>query len=437
MNDARLEQFSDGFSAPFASGGTGELSGPYIPEAIECMRCGACIGGCPTFKVTQEENYSPRGRVRMIERLLKKNDVLSDDELAAFEACTQCRACETVCPSQMHYADLYRQAGEAMKVQPKQPLTIRLLLGLATTRRPTQRLLRRLLHIVQRSGLRLLLERLPLSSSNSWMQLIKLLPTTYASTSNVTHSPAEAPKREGGVTLFTGCVANIFDSQTHHAAIKLLARLGYDTHIPADQTCCGAIFAHNGELERAKACARKNLDAIKHGTSSTVVYNSSGCGAFLQEYSALLSDNAGSDESQHALPASDIMDFLLATGRLDELTFRPLEARVAVHEPCSQRNVLKNHDVIYSLLDRIPGLDIVSLANNNLCCGAGGTRVLTHPQIAEPLRDDKVKALEDSQAELLISTNLTCALHLSNGIRSAGKQIDVMHPVRLLAQQLA
>jgi glycolate oxidase iron-sulfur subunit len=238
------------------------------------------------------------------------------------------------------------------------------------------------------------------------------------------------------VTLFTGCVANIFDIQTHNATIKLLTRLGYDTHIQADQTCCGAIHAHNGEMERAKACARKNLDAIKHGPSSTVVFNSSGCGAFLQEYGALLGDNADSDETRHALPASDIMDFLLATGRLDELTFRPLEARVAVHEPCSQRNVLKNHGVIYSLLSRIPGLDVVSLSNN-MCCGAGGTRMLTHPQIAVPLRDDKVKALEESQAELLISTNLTCALHLSSGIRSAGKQIEVMHPVRLLAQQLA
>jgi glycolate oxidase iron-sulfur subunit len=62
--------------------------------------------------------------------------------------------------------------------------------------------------------------------------------------------------------------------------------------------------------------------------------------------------------------------------------------------------------------------------------------MLTQPALAGPLRDEKAKLFAESQADLLISTNLTCALNLSRGIREADRQIEVMHPFRLLAQQL-
>ena len=134
---------------------------------------------------------------------------------------------------------------------------------------------------------------------------------------------------------------------------------------------------------------------------------------------------------------ADIIDFLADNDALDTLRFRPLTARVVVHEPCSQRNVLRNQAAVYRLLDRIPGLDVTPLPGTNLCCGAGGTRMLTEPEIARPLRDDKVDAAEASEADLVLSANLTCALHLSSGLRERGLTTEVMHPVQLLANQLA
>ncbi|MET0116860.1 MAG: (Fe-S)-binding protein [Sedimenticola sp.] len=433
MNEFGFDYHSSGPDFSFFSEG-GEMSiGPYIPEVRDCVSCGVCVNSCPTYGVKAEEIYGPRGRIRLIERVLIKNDVLDDEELEALGACTLCRACETVCPSKMDYNELYRQAMEAIDHKPYSGWAIKLLLDWVADRRSAQRLLNTLAHIYQRSGMQRVVKKFPLKGD--FRQFEKLLPVPLVSMPVPDYSQTKIPEHRGEVVLFTGCVSNIIDTQTHNATIRLLTCLGYDVRVLENQTCCGAIYAHNGEMGRAKGCAGKNIDAITESGVSSVIYNASGCGAFLNEYPALLNDDGG-DESPNALSTIDVMDFLVGTKELGSLPFRELKARVAVHEPCSQRNVLKNQEVVYDLLANIPGLEVVPLPGNNMCCGAGGTKMVTQPELAEPPRDEKVSALVESGADILISTNLTCALHLSTGAREADHEIEVMHPARLIAQQL-
>lgn len=432
MDNFGFEPFAGGMDFTPVSESFEHSVGPYIPEVRECMTCGACLGSCPTYKVRPEESYAPRGRVRMIERVLKQEAVLAEDELAAFDACTQCMACETACPSRMDYSGLYRQAVEAMDAKPKQSVALRMVFNLVAAPRWVQRLMGGMIRFYQRVGLSQLVRLLPLNGGIS--QLEQVIPENHVSQRVSNYSPATANAQRGEVTLFTGCIANIFDTQTHNATITLLNHLGYAVRVLQHQTCCGAVYAHNGELEQAKTCARQNIDSISKCDGTALIFNSSGCGAFLKDYASLLSDDDCDIDSQWS--ATDIIDFLSEAGRLDELKFKPLNLKVAVHEPCSQRNILKNHEAVYELLKRIPGLDVLSLPHNNICCGAGGTKMLTQPELANPLRDEKVKAFEESGADLLVSTNLACAMHLSNGTRDTDRNFSVMHVVDLLARQL-
>jgi glycolate oxidase iron-sulfur subunit len=266
-------------------------------------------------------------------------------------------------------------------------------------------------------------------------QLEQAIPENHVTQRVPNYSPASANVQQGEVTLFTGCIANVFDTQTHNATMTLLNHLGYSVRVLQHQTCCGAVYAHNGEMEQAKTCARQNIDSIMKRDGIPLIFNSSGCGAFMKDYANLLAEGDDGIESRWA--PTDIIDFLSEAGRLDELNFKPLDLKVAVHEPCSQRNILKNHEAVYDLLRKIPELEVIPLPENNICCGAGGTRMLTQPELANPLRDEKVKALEESGADILVSTNLACAMHLSGGIRALDRKISVMHVVDLLARQLA
>jgi len=90
------------------------------------------------------------------------------------------------------------------------------------------------------------------------------------------------------------------------------------------------------------------------------------------------------------------------------------------------------HQHAYALLEKIPGITAIPLPENQFCCGAGGVHMLTHPEVAEPLRNAKLAHFEQTQADFLVSTNIGCALHLDTGLA----RNKVIHPVILLAELL-
>jgi glycolate oxidase iron-sulfur subunit len=129
----------------------------------------------------------------------------------------------------------------------------------------------------------------------------------------------------------------------------------------------------------------------------------------------------------------DINEFLLAHWP-DTLEPAASNLNVAVHEPCSQRNVLKNGRAVHELLRKIPGLNIEALPDNQLCCGAGGSYMLSHPDNAQPLRNAKRQAIEGSGADVVVSSNFSCAFYLNADRAETARKL--VHPIRLLADRV-
>lgn len=92
-----------------------ETTGVYIPSASECLRCGMCVSSCPTFRLFQIDEETPRRRIRTISKLLVEDIPISYEERQHLDNCLQCRACETVCPSRMAYGPLFDQAQAHLK----------------------------------------------------------------------------------------------------------------------------------------------------------------------------------------------------------------------------------------------------------------------------------------------------------------------------------
>ncbi|MBW9259597.1 MAG: (Fe-S)-binding protein [Candidatus Thiodiazotropha sp. (ex. Lucinisca nassula)] len=433
MNDFGFDSFSPDYGFGGLSLDNNQSLGPYIPDAHECLSCGVCVGSCPTYRIRPEENYGPRGRIRLLEKVVRKGEPLDANEQTALAACTLCQTCETLCPSKMAFSELYRQALEGDHFKPSRSLLVSWILALAMGGEKTRQRLNRSIRIYQRSGLSRLLALLAKMPLLKGIQpLLALLPSPHEPQSVADFTQAQPDQPLGEVSLFTGYIANLFDTETHNASIKLLSRIGYDVTVVENQTCCGAAYAHNGEMSQAKSCLKQNLSAFANATA--VIYNSTGCGAYLNDYSELRTDEE--KKPDELPPFLDVLDYLEQSNRFHELQFNPLLLKVVVHEPCSHRNALKNQTLVYRLLEKIPGLRIEPLADNQICCGAGGTKMVTQPELANPMRDEKVAALSSSGADILITTNLTCALHLNSGARDSGFTGRVMHPVRLLAEQL-
>ncbi|MCQ8102499.1 (Fe-S)-binding protein [Methylomonas sp. SURF-2] len=409
----------------FNSGEAGQpVGGPYIPEAADCMRCGMCVGACPTFKLFQTDEETPRRRIRTISKLLLENQPVGDEELRHLNNCLQCRACEPVCPSRMAYGELFDQAQAKLRQPPKRLARLAFrLIEHKTWRKRLMPLLSLYLHSGLRQPVRKtgLPRKLRLAAAEALLAkpALTALKPFYPTTAN----------RRGNVALFTGCVAEQFDRETLLAAIKLLNAIGFDVLVPPQQGCCGAIHQHNGQS--AAGLISHNLRVFNALPVDAVIHAATGCGAMLSEYRA--------DDDQEAARLfggrlADIHEFILRHWPDDLKLKAAADTTLAVHEPCSQRNVLKNQQTVYALLAKIPGLTVVPLADNPLCCGAGGSYMLTHPDNAEALRSLKVRAITASAAQRVVSGNFGCMCFLNAAPELNGQIIQ--HPIRLLADAL-
>jgi glycolate oxidase iron-sulfur subunit len=293
---------------------------------------------------------------------------------------------------------------------------------------------RRLLRLYQSSGLRWLARRSGLLRGLGLERADGLLPAMNSAPGpRRDYYPPRGPER-GRVALFAGCMTDLCTPTILDASIRLLTLAGYGVHLPSGQGCCGAMHLHAGDLAQAAALAQRNLSAFNTLEVEAVLYTASGCGATLREYAVAPGPNptgTGFDA-----PVRDVTEFLAGIEWPRQVTCAPLARRAAIQDPCLQRNVLRDVTPPYRLLERIPGLIISALPGNELCCGAAGTYMLDQPEMADALRADKLEALRRSGAEILVSSNIGCALHLAAGLRLSGIDVEVVHPVVLLDRQI-
>jgi glycolate oxidase iron-sulfur subunit len=393
--------------------------------ADRCVMCGLCLPHCPTYRLLRNEADSPRGRIALMQGVANGQLAASPALLTHLDRCLACRACERMCPSKVEYGKLI-DAGRA-RLHADKPKPLQVLLDSVTNIGKLQRTATAM-RTYQRSGLQWLTRKSGILKGLELEALETLLPAIPDADRLSQHYPATGAPR-GEVGLFVGCIGRIMEGEIHLATIHLLNQLGYGVHLPPRQGCCGSLHQHNGEPREAAQLARHNIEAFAGLQLDAIISTASGCAAQLFEYESLHGE---------ALPAPlyEVCDFLQQHWPENGPGLSPQPIRAALHLPCTQRNVLRRPDAAEQLLGRIPGLELEPLAGNDQCCGAAGSYMLTEPQLAGELRQPKLDALKRQQPTLLLSNNVGCALHIADGIQAQGIDIEVVHPVLLLARSL-
>jgi glycolate oxidase iron-sulfur subunit len=389
--------------------------------ADQCVKCGLCLPHCPTFRLYQNEADSPRGRIALIQGLA--GGQLSDNARldAHLAGCLECRACEVACPSLVQFATLMDAARAARVARLPAPQRwwrrLRLDALSATWLLPV---LAWAALAYRRLGLAAIARRAGLLR---WPQLRVLHGLALR-----LHRPQPPAAREGRrgradgnaaqpVVLLRGCVARALEPAVMQAAVVVFRRLKVPLAVPEGQVCCGAMHRHNGFPAAADALLAQNRAVLG---DARVVGGASACVA----------------ELRGSVDAVELCRAVLDSPWPPGLVPGRLTGVVAVHEPCSHRNQLRDTAAVYALLRRIPGLEVVALSGNDSCCGAAGTYLLDQPETAAALAADKVAALRRLSPRWLATTNTGCAAHLAAAAEAAGLDLDVVHPVVLLARAL-
>jgi glycolate oxidase iron-sulfur subunit len=240
------------------------------------------------------------------------------------------------------------------------------------------------------------------------------------------------------VAMLTGCVGQVMFADVNRQAWRLLAACGADVLIPRSQACCGAIPHHSGQHSPAVELAKRNIDLFLRNDDEAssvpdlITTTIAGCGAMLREYDFLLRDDPEyADRARlFASKVRDISEVLLELG-LPELKHE-VRATATYHDACHLIHAQKVAAQPRELLAEVPGLNIVPLHESDMCCGAAGTYNLTQPAMATALAERKLNHIAATGAELCITGNVGCAMHIASQAAARGQAIRVEHPVTVL-----
>jgi glycolate oxidase iron-sulfur subunit len=403
---------------------------------FDCVHCGLCLSFCPTYVELGTEMDSPRGRIATMRALHEGKFPLDAEVVRHLDLCLGCRACETACPSGVHYGELIESARSFIEEEYRRPVLDRLKRWTIDKVFPNSfgvRVFAFMLKLGAALGLGHLArsDRLP-QQLRYWFSMVPERGSVSSATLHE-HYPAIGEKRYT-VAVLSGCVMPALFGTTNEATVKVLRHNGCEVVVPQAQGCCGALLLHNGNKPDGLARARQTIDVFSGLNIDALIINAAGCGAMMKEYGELFKDDPIYREKARQVTAKvkDVAEFLGSIPLTQPS--REVKKTVTYHDACHLAHGQNVRSQPRALLQAIPGLQITELQESDWCCGSAGTYNLTEPEMARRLLEKKVKNIEATEAELVVTGNPGCLMQIRAGLQQRGLPIKAVHTVDLLAE---
>jgi len=233
------------------------------------------------------------------------------------------------------------------------------------------------------------------------------------------------------VAYFVGCAGTNLTPQVAEAAIRVLNKHKVRVVIP-DFACCGMPAYGYGDIESTLDMARKNIDLARSLEVDAIITTCATCGSLLKRYPNLLSDDAdySAQASSFAGKVRDISEFLMDIGLITEM--ETLKHRVTYHEPCHLGRFQKVTSQPRQILQSIPGVEFIEMAEANMCCGAAGSYSLGNYDLSMKVLARKMGNVAKTETDLLVTCCPGCSMQLAHGIREYGLKMKSVELVELL-----
>ena len=411
-------------------------------KSLDCIHCGLCLRTCPTYRLTGVESSSPRGRIYMMRAVAEEQlDIRDADFREEMDFCLVCRHCESVCPAGVRFGEMMETTRASVESTTKRPLHERFArwLGFRVVlpSRAWLKLSMSALRFAQVTGLLRLVAPLGGERGKSLLAFPRVPPASERRA--LASTTAAQGEKRGAVALLEGCVMRELYGRVNRATADVLAANGFESKVASDHVCCGALHAHNGDLQGARDLATKTIERFDALDSSLpIIVNSAGCGAHMKEYGRLLSDDpAWSARAKHfSARVKDFTEFVAAQASAawkPALDARSSPGAIAYDDPCHLCHGQQIRSQPRALLDRVAGLQRVELPESEACCGSAGIYSVLRPRDSRAVFAGKLKALEECGARVLVTANPGCHLQWESGLARANSGVRVMHIAEVLA----
>jgi glycolate oxidase iron-sulfur subunit len=236
------------------------------------------------------------------------------------------------------------------------------------------------------------------------------------------------------VGLLQGCVQRVFFNHVNAATVSVLSAEGFEVAAPRSPRCCGALLMHSGEEPAAKKRAKATIEAFDD--CDYVAINAAGCGSAMKEYVHLLDDDPEWADRARAFSAKvrDVTELL--SEEEPRAPRNRVEMKIAYHDACHLAHAQGIRSQPRSLLQGIPGVELVEPPEWEICCGSAGVYNLLQPDAADELGRRKAANLAGTDADAIAAGNPGCTLQIAQKLAAAGTPIPVYHPIELIAMSI-
>jgi L-lactate dehydrogenase complex protein LldE len=234
------------------------------------------------------------------------------------------------------------------------------------------------------------------------------------------------------VQIFIPCFIDQLYPETAFNMVKVLEKACCDVAYNTNQTCCGQPAFNAGFFEEAKAVAAKFIKDFDN--TDYIVAPSASCVGFVRNYYAGLFENS----SQHNVVKDlskrifEFTEFLTDILKIENFGAE-LNVRATYHDSCAALRECKIKEGPRALLKKVKGLELVEMAETETCCGFGGTFAVKFDGISSAMADQKINHAMGTGASHIISTDLSCLMHLDGIISKKKLPLQTIHIADVLA----
>jgi L-lactate dehydrogenase complex protein LldE len=234
------------------------------------------------------------------------------------------------------------------------------------------------------------------------------------------------------IDLFIPCFVDQLFPETGMNMIKLLEKAGVSVHYNPEQICCGQLAFNSGFIEEAKKLGNKFLKDFPN--DRPVVSPSASCAGYVRNYYHELFYNTANHLEYKRLTRNmfELSDFLVNKLRYTDFG-AVFPHKVTFHDSCAGLREYGLKQEARLLLSRVKNLELVEMKDRHVCCGFGGTFSVKHEPISAAMAEQKVQNALDTEAEFIVSTDLSCLMHQQGYINKHKLPIKTIHLADVLA----
>ena len=422
------------------NGRTQMAKDPEFESALGCIRCGACANVCPPYQAVGGHGfgYVYTGAIGLINTAFHHGEEAASGPVSL---CVSCGACAAVCPADIdlpHQILLARTRLGRTKDSLLSKRKVRLALQVWSKPRLFRFFSRTLRLLGPAPGVKRIF------SKNRQIQMLpdRLRPPARKTLSQIVQTPKSRADSTGSgfkvlsdqlagkkVVLFMQCISDQVAPEIAVASAKLIAATGAEVIVPKAQHCCGLPAIDAGDTELAQKMAEQTLEVFS-GADLIVTPAPSCALAIAQDYTAILN-------KQDTVDVMDLISFLSGPGKLPKGSLTGAQpARLAAHKFCQSGTRLGHTNELADLIQDLTTITPEPLEEAEFCCGFGGFTSLVYPEVANVVLNRKLKNLSLTKAEIWLTDNPGCALHLKAGANAKGYKVEVLHIAEYLARYI-